>query len=43
MTARAIGRLLPAGAQTHGSIQFAGSDVSGLTGTDLRGMGFGWR
>ena len=36
MTARAIGRLLPDGAQVHGSIRFTGTDVGGLTGADLR-------
>ena len=36
MTARAIGRLLPPGAQTHGSIRFEGTDVATLTGADLR-------
>ena len=36
MTARAVGRLLPAGAEVHGSIRFAGRDVGGLTGADLR-------
>ena len=36
MTARAIDRLLPAGAQVTGSIRFAGQDVSALTGAGLR-------
>ena len=36
MTARAIGRLLPRGRKSHGSIRFDGTDVGGLTGTDLR-------
>jgi oligopeptide/dipeptide ABC transporter ATP-binding protein len=36
MTARAIGRLLPAGAQAQGTIRFAGTDVGGLTGAGLR-------
>ena len=36
MTARAIGRLLPAGADVRGSIRFGGTEVGGLTGTDLR-------
>jgi oligopeptide/dipeptide ABC transporter ATP-binding protein len=36
MTARAIGRLLPAGAQVQGRIRFGGTDVAGLTGADLR-------
>jgi oligopeptide/dipeptide ABC transporter ATP-binding protein len=36
MTARAIGRLLPAGAEVHGSIRFAGTEVGGLTGAGLR-------
>jgi oligopeptide/dipeptide ABC transporter ATP-binding protein len=36
MTARAIDRLLPRGAEVSGSIRFGGSDVSALTGADLR-------
>jgi oligopeptide/dipeptide ABC transporter ATP-binding protein len=36
MTARAIGRLLPAGAEVRGSIRFGGTDVGALAGTDLR-------
>jgi oligopeptide/dipeptide ABC transporter ATP-binding protein len=36
MTARAIGRLLPRGAQVHGSVRFAGTDVGGLSGAGLR-------
>jgi oligopeptide/dipeptide ABC transporter ATP-binding protein len=36
MTARAIGRLLPRGAQVHGSIRFGGAEVGGFTGADLR-------
>jgi peptide/nickel transport system ATP-binding protein len=36
MTARAIDRLLPRGAEVHGSIRFGGSDVNGLTGAGLR-------
>ena len=36
MTARAIDRLLPAGAQVTGSIRFDGQDVSALTGAGLR-------
>jgi oligopeptide/dipeptide ABC transporter ATP-binding protein len=37
MTARAIGRLLPRGAKTNGSVLFDGRDVLGLGGSDLRG------
>jgi oligopeptide/dipeptide ABC transporter ATP-binding protein len=36
MTARAIGRLLPAGAQTSGSVRFDGRDVLALGGGELR-------
>ncbi len=36
MTARAIDRLLPRGAEVQGSIRFRGADVSGLAGADLR-------
>ncbi len=36
MTARAIGRLLPRGAEVDGAIRFGGRDVSTLTGGDLR-------
>jgi oligopeptide/dipeptide ABC transporter ATP-binding protein len=36
MTARAIDRLLPRGAEVHGSIRFGGSDVSTLSGAGLR-------
>src|SRR5215831_13804303 len=36
MTARAIDRLLPAGAQVTGSIRFNGQDVGALTGAGLR-------
>ncbi len=36
MTARAIDRLLPTGAQVHGEIQLRGSDVTALTGGQLR-------
>jgi oligopeptide/dipeptide ABC transporter ATP-binding protein len=36
MTARAIDRLLPRGAEVHGSIRFDGSDVGELAGADLR-------
>jgi oligopeptide/dipeptide ABC transporter ATP-binding protein len=36
MTALAIGRLLPPGAQAHGSIRFADTEVGGLAGADLR-------
>jgi oligopeptide/dipeptide ABC transporter ATP-binding protein len=36
MTARAIGRLLPDGAQVHGSIRFTGTEIGGLSGADLR-------
>ncbi|HVP01451.1 MAG TPA: ABC transporter ATP-binding protein [Solirubrobacteraceae bacterium] len=36
MTARAVARLLPAGAETVGAIRFDGSDVLGLRGTALR-------
>src|ERR1700733_9326142 len=37
MTARAIDRLLPKGAQVEGAIQFDGADVTTLTGAALRG------
>jgi oligopeptide/dipeptide ABC transporter ATP-binding protein len=37
MTARAIGRLLPRGAEVTGSIRFGGTDVGGLAGAHLRG------
>jgi oligopeptide/dipeptide ABC transporter ATP-binding protein len=36
MTARAIDRLLPKGAQVHGQIRFDGADISGLSGAPLR-------
>src|SRR5215510_6486451 len=36
MTARAIDRLLPAGAEVRGTIRFDGSDVGGLSGAALR-------
>ncbi|WP_088320113.1 ABC transporter ATP-binding protein [Kineosporia sp. R_H_3] len=36
MTAKAIARLLPAGARVEGSVRFAGTDVLGLSGADLR-------
>ncbi len=36
MTARAIDRLLPAGAQVRGSIRFDGADAMALTGSALR-------
>jgi oligopeptide/dipeptide ABC transporter ATP-binding protein len=36
MTARAIGRLLPQGADVAGAIRFRGRDVGGLAGADLR-------
>jgi oligopeptide/dipeptide ABC transporter ATP-binding protein len=36
MTARAIGLLLPRGAQVRGSIRFGGAETGGLTGADLR-------
>jgi oligopeptide/dipeptide ABC transporter ATP-binding protein len=36
MTARAIARLLPAGAQVEGTIRFGGTDIGGLTGASLR-------
>ena len=36
MTARAIDRLLPRGAEVRGSIRFAGDDVNGLTSAGLR-------
>ena len=40
MTARAIDRLLPRGAEVRGSIRFGGEDVNGLTGAGLRpGLG----
>jgi len=37
MTARAVGRLLPRGAEVTGTIRFAGRDVAGLSGAELRG------
>ncbi len=37
MTARAIDRLLPRGAQVEGEIRFDGADVATLTGATLRG------
>ena len=36
MTARAIDRLLPEGADVHGAIHFQGDDVGSLQGSDLR-------
>ena len=36
MTARAVGRLLPAGAHVQGSIRFGGTDVAAITGAGLR-------
>ena len=36
MTARAIGRLLPEGAATEGTVRFQGADVAALAGSDLR-------
>jgi oligopeptide/dipeptide ABC transporter ATP-binding protein len=36
MTAKAVDRLLPAGAQTEGSILFNGHNVAGFAGQDLR-------
>ena len=36
MTARAIGRLLPRGAEVHGSIRFGGGDIGSLSGAALR-------
>ena len=36
MTARAIGRLLPRGAETEGTVRFGGRDVGALAGADLR-------
>ena len=36
MTAKAIARLLPRGAETSGSVSFAGTDVLALSGDDLR-------
>jgi oligopeptide/dipeptide ABC transporter ATP-binding protein len=36
MTARAVARLLPPGAQTSGAVRFAGEDVFGLGGGALR-------
>jgi oligopeptide/dipeptide ABC transporter ATP-binding protein len=38
MTARAIGRLLPRGAQTEGTVRFRGRDVGALAGAELRGF-----
>jgi oligopeptide/dipeptide ABC transporter ATP-binding protein len=38
MTARAIGRLLPKGAQTEGTVRFRGRDVGALAGAELRGF-----
>ena len=37
MTARAIDRLLPRGAQVQGQIYFDGADVGALSGSQLRG------
>jgi oligopeptide/dipeptide ABC transporter ATP-binding protein len=36
MTAKAVDRLLPAGAQTEGSILFNGHNIAGFAGQDLR-------
>ncbi|MHB8869328.1 MAG: ATP-binding cassette domain-containing protein [Thermoleophilia bacterium] len=36
MTARAIDRLLPPGAEVEGAIRFEGRDVGSLTGADLQ-------
>jgi oligopeptide/dipeptide ABC transporter ATP-binding protein len=36
MTARALGRLLPSGAEMHGSIRFGGAEIGPLAGADLR-------
>jgi len=36
MTARAIDRLLPPGAQVEGQVRYRGQDVSGLAGAELR-------
>jgi oligopeptide/dipeptide ABC transporter ATP-binding protein len=36
MTARTVGRLLPRGAEVSGSVRFAGQDVLGLRGGELR-------
>ena len=36
MTARAIDRLLPHGAEVHGSIRFGGAEIGRLAGADLR-------
>src|SRR5215510_3226999 len=36
MTARAIDRLLPRGAEVSGQITFGGADVMTMAGTDLR-------
>ena len=36
MTARAIDRLLPEGAQVEGAVRFEGGDVGSLAGSDLR-------
>ena len=38
MTARAIGRLLPAGAETSGSVRFEDRDVLALRGGELRAL-----
>ena len=38
MTARAIGRILPKGAQTEGTARFRGRDVGALAGAELRGF-----
>jgi oligopeptide/dipeptide ABC transporter ATP-binding protein len=38
MTARAIDRLLPRGAQVEGQIRYRGQDVAGLAGAELRGF-----
>ncbi len=36
MTARALGRLLPSGAETRGSVRFGGAEIGALAGADLR-------
>ena len=36
MTARALGRLLPPGAEVRGSIRFGGTEIGRLAGADLR-------
>ena len=43
MTAKAIARLLPAGAQTEGSVIFNGQDVRGLSPPDSAATGRTWR